>query len=376
MTSHNPYVRPGLAATRKQVVRPLLLVEVWLHRLEDLLEGRSDQDEAQDAYDLLALWLRLRRVRPELLGEADGDDVLAAVEHRVTSEASRLLPLALTVPAPDAWVLDANALEVSYEELLDPTVRAGNAERVLADLDDAGLLVCAVRRLGGGEAGLQEAADRIERELGPCNAWLAAHADCFLAAGAYVQAAGLTLRPDLAAAEPDLARTAEKYVVLLDALEMVEADDAAADMPLPNAVVDDLVRAFLQDNPGAFPSTALRPVRRREAVLVGETAGELPRPGHLLTARAPNGPHTACLVWPAGPVLESALLTVSFFGEDGELAVDLAGQPVTLAGVERLIGPEGQATFPTAAVLATEQFPPTLTVGAGRTAWVLEEDTT
>src|SRR5262249_7297041 len=154
---------------------------------------------------------------PELVAESQGGEALGQATKLLQTEGPRLAGLALTVPHPAAWLQDARALEGSYEDVLDPADRAAWAERVLADVDDADLVLHAAGRCGVADADL-------ERDLEASAAWLVGHADSFLAAGAWVQAVGQALRPDLAAADPGLGRTADKYVVLLDALEAAEAE--------------------------------------------------------------------------------------------------------------------------------------------------------
>jgi hypothetical protein len=234
----NRYVRFALAATRAQVPDPELLVEAWLDRLGDILDGTAAGGSACRAYDLLALWAKLRRVRPGLAAALAAGDELARADERLREAGKPLAQLALTVPNPGAWLQEAKMLAASYRQVIDPEERADFAAHLLSDLDDADLACYAARRLGVEDAALN-------RELAACGDWLARHADCFLAASVPVQALGLALRPDLAAFDAALAETAEKYVRVLDALEIAEAGLSFADQPLlDRQTAEELVRNF------------------------------------------------------------------------------------------------------------------------------------
>src|SRR5439155_24959971 len=80
-------------------------------------------------------------------------------------------------------------------------------------------------------ARLGEADVDLARALEGCNRWLADHADAFFPASVWVQAMGLALRPDLLEFDPALVRTAEKYVVLLDAFAAAEEELAFTGQP-------------------------------------------------------------------------------------------------------------------------------------------------
>src|SRR5438309_912817 len=118
--SSNPYIRPGLEATRSQIPDPGIEVEDWLDKLGDLLDGNSVQGRAHQAYDLLALCFKLKRVRPELVAKHGGDAGLKRGEAVVTEKGHNLAQLALTIPNPEAWLKEAQALAASYEDLIDP----------------------------------------------------------------------------------------------------------------------------------------------------------------------------------------------------------------------------------------------------------------
>src|SRR5262249_40086186 len=135
----NRYVRPDLSATREQVPDPRLPVEAWLDRLGDILDGVASGGSAFQAYGLLALGAKLRRVRPELLAELTDGGELRRAEGRLEESGRPLACLALTVPNPGAWLQEAKMLAASYRQVIDPSQRADFAAHLLADLDDADL---------------------------------------------------------------------------------------------------------------------------------------------------------------------------------------------------------------------------------------------
>src|SRR5947209_883474 len=106
----NRYVRPGLSATRDRVPDAALEVGCWLDQLADILEGTDAQGPVDEAYDLLALWGKLRRVRPELLADPEAKGDLARLEGLVAERGPELAAQALAVPNPQGWLEEARAL--------------------------------------------------------------------------------------------------------------------------------------------------------------------------------------------------------------------------------------------------------------------------
>ncbi len=223
----NRYFRENLAAAKNGALDPYCLVDCWLARLDDQRRETPEQpcdETAHHMYHVLALWGRLQRARPALLEGLDAGKLLHWAEtwvSRVGIEKS--IELALSIPHTAAWREEAEGLADSYEELIDPVDRAAAAEIVLADLDDADLVLCLAERFGAGD-------DELADQLADCNAWVADNADAFIAAAVWVQMVAQSLRPDLVEVDSGLAHSAEKFVRVFDAIEDVEAELAYANL--------------------------------------------------------------------------------------------------------------------------------------------------
>src|SRR5579885_91149 len=236
----NRYVRLNLTATQNHIPDPAIEVEVWLDRLEELLACWGPKPDPLDCYDLLALWARLQRTRPDLLAQLEGNQELAGAETLLAERDPELARLALTVPDPPTWREETRALEASYEELIDPVERSTLAENLLTDLDDAELVLHSARRHGVDDP-------QLDKELQVCRTWLMRHADLFLAASVFVQAVGMTFRPELADEDYDLALTALKYERILDAAEEAEAELAFVGLtPFNPSVLKALAQQYQQ----------------------------------------------------------------------------------------------------------------------------------
>jgi hypothetical protein len=367
--SESPYVRINLAATKAGAPNPALEVECWLDQLEDLLDARPET--AEQAYDVLALTGKLRRVRPELIAEREGTGQLSRADTLLAQLGPQLATVALEIPNPDGWFEEAQTLEVSYEELIEPAARSELAERLLSDLDDAQLVVHAARKFGIDDP-------QLEALLASCEQWLAEHADLFLAASVYVQAVGIALRPDLEDYDYGLAVTALKYVDVLRAAEVAEAQLALANVsPLPRRVVRRLAdiyqgeRERLDAERRAFLAIALalwQSIRHRAMAHAGEET--LLGPAVWWEWASPVGDIIARLTLPPQPASEDEAVSLEFVGPDKQRATSLAGQPVTLHGVRGAIDDRGKATFPIGRLLETAE-PLVLRLGAEGSEWNL-----
>ena len=306
----------------------------------------------------------LERVRSELLQSLDPDDLRGSARRRIEAEGRALAEQAMRVPGPDAWIEEAEALSDSYEEPIDPAERAALACRLFDDLDDAELAAFTAGRLGVQDPGLQQGIDR-------CRDWFAQHADAFLSAGVYVQAVGQALRPDLPQCTPDLARTSEKVVQVLQALEDMEADLAFRWVePIEPEALWPLIERFASGQPvGDFeadsegdrrgigvesmPIAAVYPFQAEEVFSfpVFQLAAQGGEPESLpITCewRSPDGKFLACLDLFRAPASDQEIVTVAFLNHDEQPAHALAGQPVRLgdrpARVED-VGPNVAARF-------------------------------
>ncbi len=209
------YIRSDLTATRQQLADPALLIDLWLDRLLDLWQVPSG-DRISYSYDLLAGWARLKRARPDLVANTGRLDEWGAVDAEIRSQGLELARLAVQLPDPDGWLDEADRYENALYAPVEDADLGEWSERLLTDLDDADLAVWAVRQL-------DRPAENLEEKLKKCGSWLEEKAAAFAPCGVYIQAVGLSLRPDLPLYDLALAWTADKYVVLLDALEEVES---------------------------------------------------------------------------------------------------------------------------------------------------------
>ncbi|MCS6849725.1 MAG: hypothetical protein NZ700_00980 [Gemmataceae bacterium] len=364
--TRSPYVRPALIATQEKVPDPTIEVECRLDRLEELLLSARSELTPLVAYDLLAHWAWLRRVRPELIANLEGEAELKQAEQLVEEKGPELARVALTVPNPLAWREETQELDAAYEEADDFTRRSALAVRLWTDLDDAELVAYAACRCG--------VADRdLEEELDQCRAWMVENIDLFLAASVHIQAVGQALRPELGEEDYDLALTALKYEQFLDAAEEAEAELTGKRVqPLPPAAVEALMRRFQQWQ--AAVAGAL-------TVLLAAYARSLRRPSAF--AAATEGPAEEKIAkWVAPernlvgylPLSQEGDLTISFYTPSGTPAVQLAGEPVLLDGVPAVVSPEATATFarPKLAEISENDLRLCLQVGASRIAWELE----
>lgn len=362
--SSNPYIRPGLEATRSQIPDPGIEVEDWLDKLGDLLDGKRPQGRAHQAYDLLALWAKLQRIEPNLLAKHGGEADLKRAKVFVDEKGRELAQLALTVPNTDAWLEEAQALAESYEDLIDPVQRAELAENLLADLDDAELAVYAAKRIGLVDA-------ELNQQLVTCAKWVAEHADFFLAAAVHVQAVGMAFRPDLCEWDAELARTADKFVRVLDAQEIAEAELSFANQPRVDRAVIRHLFSFARKKILAFPHAWLTKGRNLAAFSATDAETEVSRPGGLLRWMSPEEAMSAVLVIPE-EFAGNEMLSVTFLQSDGKPALALVGQLVLLASVASIVGESAKAVF-TLRGLRTALLDLKLEVGEDRVLWIPEE---
>ncbi|HIQ22816.1 MAG TPA: hypothetical protein EYH34_16445 [Planctomycetes bacterium] len=381
MTEENRYVRPELAGGSGGLIDPLLLVDTWLDELEELRQTAARQEgrpPADDLFDLLAAWARLQRVRPELIARLEGRDTVAWAEARLADLSAAQLRSAAAVFDPATWFREARRFEQSYEEWIEATDQAYWAQCILADLDDAELVLSTLED--------RDLADDARADkVAECCAWVVDHADLFLAAGAWVQAVGETIRPDLLDFHPGLAITAEKFVAILDELEASQREMTCADVrPMDRRVLRALRRQACEELKAA---AAPPPVTASVAERAGRhwwlppvwqppvaAAAERARPEFMepLRWQSPDGTLEARLVLPLRPKLgeaERARLTFHRL-PDGGRATHLADTPVRLAGLASTISRDGSAEFELGR-LRQGQEQPVLQVGHEMETWKL-----
>ena len=252
----SPYLRSSLEATAHGVIEPQLEVEQTVDRLSDLLDGARDHEPRGRAWDLLALVEALRRVRPELVREVEGEDVLARAEAEIERAPRDLATSARVLPEPGSWLEAGRSFDASFDDPgLEPEQERELACNLLVDLDEAELVLCAAQRAGIDDAGLADG-------LASCRAWFREHADRFLAASVLAQAIAAGFRPDLEAFDVRLAGTATKFVALLEAAERAERELRLEDVPAIDPGAVEQVRRKRRDVPPPDEREANGPARR------------------------------------------------------------------------------------------------------------------
>lgn len=362
--TNSRYIRMRLEATALQRVDPAGLVEDWLEDLRDLLEGVQSDEPQQEAYSLLAMYGRLRRVRPELLA-VDREGLAARLEAEIHAHRDDLIAEALGVPNPPAWLDLAQALADSYDDFMDPAEQTQAAWRLVQDWDDAAI----VRALAG-EQWAQEPG--LEEEWQQAQDWLLAHADTFLAASFYVQTVAATFRDDLETHAPELAPTTQSFVALLDACEVFEVESRYEHL---EPLTPEQVKACLPERPTVTVARAANWLLRSHAPALA--AQEMRVREHVsCTWRSPDERYLAMLVVPLDLALvPGSRLTITFHRNDDALtaAAELTGSPVQLDGVPVLIDAAGTAVFDASLVVERAGDSPELQVGDPPEAWSICE---
>jgi hypothetical protein len=330
-------------------------------------------ETADEAYDLLALWAKLRRARPELIEQLEGMQVLAQADAMLAARGSDLASQALTVPNPRMWLLAVQALDQAFEDVGLAEARSTLAEGLLTDLDDATLALYAARRHGIDDR-------ELESELEPCLDWLAENAGLFLPAAVHVQAMGMSLRPDLAEFDYGLAVTALKYVDILYATKAAEEELSLSHVQqLDASQARRLAARFREERQrttaarAAFLTVIAVKLRDRMRQVPLARAGEsVPlEPLYWCEWASPAGDLTARLTIPPQPAADERVM-LEFLDAAQRRATDLAGQTVTLHGAEATIDSLGKATFWLSQLLEADQ-PLVLRVGPEQSEWPLVE---
>jgi hypothetical protein len=370
-TGDSPYIFPDLTATRGGIPDPLVEVDCWLSRLQDVLD--AGPETADEASDLLALWAKLRRARPELIEQLEGMQVLAQADATLAARGSDLASQALTVPNPRMWLLAVQALDQAFEDVGLAEARSTLAEGLLTDLDDATLALYAARRHGIDDR-------ELESELEPCLDWLAENAGLFLPAAVHVQAMGMSLRPDLAEFDYGLAVTALKYVDILYATKAAEEELSLSHVQqLDASQARRLAARFREERQrttaarAAFLTVIAVKLRDRMRQVPLARAGEsVPlEPLYWCEWASPAGNLTARLTIPPQPAADERVM-LEFLDAAQRRATDLAGQTATLHAAEATIDSTGKATFLLSPLLETDQ-PLILRVGPEQSEWPLVE---
>lgn len=308
----NPYVRPELPGGG-HAAQGAELLAAWVAE-RDVLAKTADPNPEQ-SYQLVALAGKVARA----------DSTANVIEARET------IARALSACDIAAWQCrmsfsgrDCKGNAVALIDELD------NLELVFATAERAGLAV----RPTALDAGVRQLID----ELGQLPE-----------ATDHAREVGATLRPDLPATDPLLARTTEKFVALLDIAEAMQ--EAETDLPPLRLRATELPTTPIV--PGRIPE-----LRGEFAFKAGTAAPELP-PVPPYEWRSPDG-REAVLAVPRVPSTNRTLSLVI------ARADDLIGRPVLLGGLRGVVAEGGIVTFDWDDVAAIGSKVEYLVVGSGK----------
>lgn len=364
----NPYERPGLGAFGEPAARRDALVEDWLRRLRDVT--LADSVPATDAHrlDVLTHWARLRRTRPELLARPSTSSDLVRLDALAGEIPTTLVADRWSFDA-EQWLREAMRLAASFEDALPVEARRELAERLLTTLDSAELTDYALVKLN-------PAHPEPSPALHSCRIWLEENPTVFLAATPLVQAIGMSLRPDLADQDYDLALTALKFEVLLDAAEDMQADLTLNGVAsLPAETVAKLAGIWRQETwdardaclPWRYPAGETHAAAATQASESSSVPAEI-----RIYWRPPADlglPLEARLAVPAMPLPDDDEVAISFYRlDDGPLDTEQLN-PVLFAGAgPATVDTDGCARFRVGELRNRDQ-PPSLRVSAKHILW-------
>lgn len=308
----NPYIRPNLPGEAPEP-RGRALLASWVAVLDEL--ARLPAPSAGEAFRRVALAGKVARTDPATRSLDD----------------HRLIALATSACDATGWQ-DRLARHVDHG--------TGDVVTLLDELDDMELVSAAATRVGLPTPlpNPDACVGRLVDELGGVPE-VTDHA----------RAIGITLRPDLPETDPVLARTAEKFVALLDVAEAELLDE----VPLPPLRL-----------PSAGPAPTPPPKPGRIPALRGEFAFKAGTPP---TELPPVPPYQ----W-RGPGGERAMLAVPRMPPpDRTLALVISpvdcqrGKPVLLGGLRGVVNENGVAKFNWDDVVAIGAKIEDLFVGSG-----------
>lgn len=323
---------------------------------DDWEECRSDPDYAPEyAWSLLAAWGEVCRFFDKLPEE------VASIPALLQRDAGALLASLGQAPPPAEWLERARRLDrawnyaVHEEPLRDLELGAIN---LFHQLDRHSLAVCMARRL---TAECSETTGWLAdwtRQVEQAEEFFADHVDAFLPVAFLARAVLANCRPDLDEADPELWETTLKHRRLEELGEEMEAD-------LEPVRLTDRDRQAIQAKVAQARLKVLLPIifvqwagRRVQAyprrlipqrLLAAAAAGtELPSALVPLRWCSPDGAVEARLHLPLADVPAAGVEPVRlnlYLTASGDRAINLVGQTVHLAGIERKLDDLSRADF-------------------------------
>ena len=209
------------------------LIEIWVDRASAAVETwRAGRDRVgseppwefrelcEAAYDALASWSGLIRIRPDLRPLCD--DTFAELRALIRKDREALVRAAERLPDPAGWMEEMREWEQEAESPgIDHVYASRRARELYCDLDDAELVAWALDRL------LPGSGRRLAEELEPCLRRATDEAWRFYPASTYLRRVAESMDPGLADRDPDLALTQVKLLATLDAFDRALAEEPA-----------------------------------------------------------------------------------------------------------------------------------------------------
>jgi len=342
--------------------RPEDVAELWADHAEmaltswqDLFAAYDDEseegleDRAEAAYDLLAGWGALLRLRPDLLWVAP-DDLLDRVEAAVRRDAEKLATAALRVPAPEGWLEEAREWGLQSDDLeLPPEEAAASARELWIDLDDACLVAWAADELAPGAG-----SDALADALLPCLEHVAAEPESFLPAEVFLRCGAAAMDPAAAARHGGLLLTLEPWCHVLAEVAAAWRADERFTAPLPEAEAAawrELAAKLVPAAPSRW-ERLLEELRRLDHRVRAWAGAPLGVPAHAVLAAhgaSPGAEEGPLRRWRGADGSWQGFLRLPPPAEardDAEVELVLpegaaAGDHVLLAGVERELAAQG-----------------------------------
>ena len=351
--------------TRVRQVNPLPVVAEWVDRFVQLL-GHVETNAAETAYDLVAAWARVRRVRLDLLAKLSntsvkerppslsallGADELQPMEQTLRRHLPELCANAITVIKPQSWIAE---LDRFADEAETVAADADRACRLLQELDDAELVLAVASAHGNVPEGLPSM-------LATARQALVETRELFVGVGDYITAVCLAM--DLSTAEA--VATVAKFVPLLEEyLEFQELHFAPPPaLPaewLAGSPIDAAYRAaaHLAALVAAYRDT----VQRADKPVLAAATATSPLALESVKWISPDQRYVALAEWREELAQMHKGLPVQICrvrlatGRDiqaerplvipGEPATELCGLPARLARIEAIIDDRAAAYFP------------------------------
>ncbi len=223
------------------------LVELAVDAAYDAGEIWKQTHDPEAAYDLLAGWMKINRIKSEWLQQIDRDEDIRNISMLVQADAAELCCAAQSIPDPQSWLSNmryqAEQYLIGAPEMRELPDAAMTFRIALTELDDAELVVAAMNNLGFPPD------QSLDSDLSECLEWMAENADVFLSAAAFIQCSFMIFRTEQDGLDPESALTIRKFqMLLIEMVEMVSELEQAEPMPVSAEQIAEAIG--LMDKPG------------------------------------------------------------------------------------------------------------------------------